>query len=552
MRRYLLLISPLLLIALAACSQPDVKPPSPSLTITPNVAEAQIGGAAVSFTATLEDATDDVAWTLVPEVGTLSSFTGFETSYTPPASAVTDTTVILTASAGDLSTFASINLVGKVVRVNPETGLDSNDGSADAPVKTIRRALTLAEAGTTVYLAGGTYSEGSGETFMEAADSKHGYLVPAGVKVTADPSNSGAPVVIRNYGADRDAFRFVGDGELGSLRLEGFNRGIAATTGTQLVKDVTMLAIRDTAVTLEGDADLTCTNCNISVAAGMAYFLDDDANLSVDGASSINSLSPSSGSAVIAIYLAEDSDAQAVVNLAGGASHGMHGVRGGKLTLQDADVRLHNSIGNQIWVEAGGDLKMFGGRVSGGYLFDGGNNMSALTSSGTVSINGTIFEDNPAGSLWFEGGSADIRNAVFRNIGDADTVFHGMGLNAITVYARTDLKMRDTQIQNVTAASNASPPISGTHGVGIYVVNAEGDIDLGTVAEPGRNHFHDCGFTCLEVSSGAGTRTVQAAGNSWIPNEQDADGDGQYGPQLIDAGSWGRNFYVTPPSSLQF
>lgn len=118
MRRCLLLLTPLLLIALAACSQPEIKPQGPSLAITPETVEAQVGGAAVPFTATLEGVSGEVAWALVPgEGGALSTATGFETSYTPPASPVTPITVVLTASAGDLTAFARITLTSQIVRL---------------------------------------------------------------------------------------------------------------------------------------------------------------------------------------------------------------------------------------------------------------------------------------------------------------------------------------------------------------------------------------------------------------------------------------------------
>ncbi len=552
MRRYLLVLTPLLLIALTACSQPSPKPQAQSLAITPKTAEAQVGTAPVLFTATLEGVSGNVTWALEPEIGTLSDVTGLETSYAPPASADAGTTVVLTASAGDLSANASITLTRKVIHVDPVAGLDGNDGSADAPVKTVRRALTLAEDGTAVYLAGGDYSEASGETYLEVSDGMEGYLVPVGVEITADPNENGLPVAISNDGTAREAFRFVGDGKISDVRLEGFNVGITASTGTQHIHDVTMLAIGEIGISLAGTAEMSCTNCNISMARGFALKLDGSGKLRVDGVSSINSMSPTNEPYLAAIYLVEDSQAEAVLNLDGGSSWGSHSVAGGKLTLRDVDVRLRSDQGDTMYVGAEGQLAMFDGRVSGGYFDDGANSSEALFSSGTLAINGTVFEDNPAGALRLDGGSVDIRNAVFQNIGDADTVFHGYGLNAIVVEGGTVLKMRGTQIHNVKEAGNYDPPTPGTHGVGIYITDTSGGIDLGTAAEPGRNHFHDCGLTCLEVGQNAGTRTVQAVGNSWTPNEQGADGDGRYGSQLVDNGSWGRNFRVNDTSSIQF
>lgn len=553
MRRYLLLLAPLVLIALAACSQPNVKLEPKSIAITPKTAAAQVGGEAIAFTATLEGLSGDVTWTLEPaDIGTLSHVTGLETSYAPPASAEGGTTMVLTASVGNVSASASITLTKKGIHVDPVAGADANDGSVDTPVKTVRRALTLAEGGTTVYLSGGTYSEASGETYLEATDGEDGYLIPVGVEITANPSSSGVPVVIRNDGMAREAFRFVGDGKLSGVRLEGFNGGITAITGTQLINDVTMLAIGGFGITLDGMANLSCNDCNISLARGFAFKVDGSAKLRVDGVSFINSMSPANEPFLAAVYLVEDSQAEAVLDLVGGSTWGSYAVMGGKLTLRNVDVRLRSDQADNVYVGAEGQLTMLDGRVSGGYFVDGATSSAAISSYGTLTINGTVFENNPAGALSLDGGSTDIRNAVFQNIGDAETIFAGYGLNAIVVEGGAALKMRGTQIRNVKEAGNYNPPTPGTHGVGIYVTDTSGGIDLGTVAEPGRNHFRDCGLTCLQVGQNAGAHPVQAGGNSWTAHEQGADEHGRYAPELVDEGSWGRNYRVNSTSSIQF
>lgn len=526
----------------------EVKAPQ-SLKITPRTTEARVGGAAVLLTATLEGLENEVVWTIVPEVGTLSNLTGLETSYTPPSDAATPTTVVITASAGDLSAFAFISLTSAsvtrhVLYVNPEAGVDTNDGSESAPLRTIRRALTHAEEGTIVYLAGGEYSEASGETYLEVTDGQEGYLVPEGVEIAPDPNDQTLPVIIRNDAAPRDAFRFAGDGKLSGVRLEGFNRGLSATKGTQILNDVTMLSLNEFGVDLDGTARLSCTGCRISMARGVAFSLDDSTRLWVDGASSINTLSPENEPNLLAIYLLAGSQAEAVMDLGGGTSRTSHAVAGGKLTLRDVDVRLRERQGDLMIVTADGSLTIFDGRVSGGYFINGDMYREALTSNGTLTVNGTVFEGNKGGSLSLDGGSAEIHNAVFQNIGDRDAVFAGHGLYAVLVTDEVALRMRGTQIRNVTAAGNYTPPTPGTDGGAIMIGDASGGIDLGTEGSPGRNHFQDCGLTCLTVSQGAGNHTVQAVGNTWNPEEQGADEDGRYGPQLIEEGTWGSNFFV--------
>lgn len=127
MKQVLRFVSLLVLFLTVSCM--DNK--KPSLTLAPSTATVNAGGAAVPFKATLENTTGDVSWTLGPSLGTLSSSTGLEISYTPPASVTTQTDVILTASVGSLSAKAiitlkpnaqSVTIIGKVLTFGGDPG----------------------------------------------------------------------------------------------------------------------------------------------------------------------------------------------------------------------------------------------------------------------------------------------------------------------------------------------------------------------------------------------------------------------------------------------
>jgi hypothetical protein len=101
----------------------------PTLAITPKPAPAvTAGGSGNGFTATLTGATDTINWTLTPSTGrgSISPATGVNTTYTPPASVASATTVTLTATAGTLTDSvtitinppATITVTGKVVASN--------------------------------------------------------------------------------------------------------------------------------------------------------------------------------------------------------------------------------------------------------------------------------------------------------------------------------------------------------------------------------------------------------------------------------------------------
>jgi hypothetical protein len=103
----------------------------PALSISSSSSSIAPGGAAVSFKATLQNLSGEVSWTLSPTLGTLSSNTGLEISYTPPPILATQTDVTLTASLGSLSAKAVltvkpgaqiITVTGKVLNYNGEPG----------------------------------------------------------------------------------------------------------------------------------------------------------------------------------------------------------------------------------------------------------------------------------------------------------------------------------------------------------------------------------------------------------------------------------------------
>lgn len=74
--------------------------------------------------------------------------------------------------------------------VNPNTGNDTaGNGSDRAPFKTITQALKVARENTVIYLAPGTYSEQSGETFP--------LQLKSGITLQGDPSTKGRGVIIR-------------------------------------------------------------------------------------------------------------------------------------------------------------------------------------------------------------------------------------------------------------------------------------------------------------------------------------------------------------------
>lgn len=76
--------------------------------------------------------------------------------------------------------------------VSASRGNDSGDGTQRAPLRTITRALKLAEPDTVILLAPGTYSAATGEVFP--------LILPPGVTLQGNPLDRGERVILRGGG----------------------------------------------------------------------------------------------------------------------------------------------------------------------------------------------------------------------------------------------------------------------------------------------------------------------------------------------------------------
>ncbi len=80
-----------------------------------------------------------------------------------------------------------------IIYVDPQRGDDSQLGnSQNTPLKTITKALEIAESGTTIKLASGTYSEATGEIFP--------LIIKQNVTIKGSPGSRGHNIVIEGNG----------------------------------------------------------------------------------------------------------------------------------------------------------------------------------------------------------------------------------------------------------------------------------------------------------------------------------------------------------------
>lgn len=130
--------------------------------------------------------------------------------------------------------------------VNPVTGKDTNTGSANAPFKTLTKALQQAQARTLIYLAVGTYNAASGEQFP--------LVIPTGAIVLGHEPSKGKDITIigsGNYNSPSFGSQVI------ALRLESHSELRGVTVSNPIEKG-TGVWVESTAPVI---ANSTLTGC---------------------------------------------------------------------------------------------------------------------------------------------------------------------------------------------------------------------------------------------------------------------------------------------------
>ena len=139
------------------------------------------------------------------------------------------------------------------VYVNPETGSNTNPGTATEPFKTITHALSQASAGTLIQLRVGHYTE---ETFP--------LRVPAGVKLVGNEGSKGKDIMITggkqvstSDGNQSLTIRLEADGQVRGVTVsnpETRGTGIWIESGNPTVANSTLLNCKREGIRIMGSA----------------------------------------------------------------------------------------------------------------------------------------------------------------------------------------------------------------------------------------------------------------------------------------------------------
>jgi uncharacterized protein DUF1565 len=472
---------------------------------------------------------------------------------------------------------AHANAAATTINVNSGTGKDANSGSATSPLKTLTKALTLAGAGTTINLAGGDYSFGSGERFSPLDGASPQVVVPSGVTIQGN-TGSGAATDL-NGSANQIGLLLAGDATIRNVGLFGFGAAIKASQGTQ---NLTGIQVRGgkVGILLTGTANTTLSGAvhlspNFPFAFGQTTFEDmpgatgvfvgDGARFTMTGGGFFGGDQAFAGSNPAPnCDITQDAifaTTSAQVNL---HSVLIDNVAGGALTLQG------DSIGSidESTIESDYDTDQC---VPPAALSTGDNANLSVTNS-TIASNGVGSTRSTKGISALGAGELAVGFSSVDGFNDKGIVSGPLTNVAIHASKLADdgvvgLDTGATQDANVTVTNStieqcligvraqtvlmqASTVTNNNVGVGILGPYA----DLGTLSNPGGNDFQGNSGTGVAAPDELGTSgVIDAVGNLWDGGVQGANPSGFYPNQVTftgrdpEAAIFGQNFSLAEP-----
>jgi hypothetical protein len=355
------------------------------------------------------------------------------------------------------------------IYVSVSWGSDSNPGTLTAPLKTITRALAVAQGAATVHVMAGTYSETStpGQSLV----------VPSGVTVE---SYGGGTVTVAGPG-ELDSgytigFAFVGNGTVRGITVQGYNepfamRGIGGATGGSQLLDTVNTVQNLGMIFIGGSSSTTITNSTL----GKVY-VQDQATLSIQG----GSMTSPAGTCGAGGYDLLDTSST------------------GAVTITSASlVSGSRSIG--IGTVGSGPFGLV--TIASSTLTGPCTNIEEL--QGSLELD----DDTMTGSIDVGGGSLTIHGGSYSST-SADLILVGNGLG------NASLKIRNATLSSTWRA--------------VTIVQS-GAYDLGTAQSPGNNILRSSTSPYPELMLYEGTGiSVFASGNTWNPGIQGADSAGHF------------------------
>ncbi len=512
-----------------------VAPVITGLTVTPS--SLPVGGGSVTFAWTLTGTTANLS--IDHGVGDVSGLT----QKTVNVTASTNFVFSATNAAGTTSKDVSVFVPPSELYVHPVLGDDTFPGTHAQPFRTLTHALSLVQAKQTVMLATGTY--GNAESWPLEVPSEVTVHAADGTAIL-DGANASKGLNLQN------------NAKLENLTIQHFKSSVTVKDATVSLTNLSLIS-NFQAIALSGKAQATLTELTFAGnGTGMAMLENAQA--------SVTKLNFQSGNAGIKLFdnssltltggvfnnLGNGCNAEAGILMTGASSATISGATwdaGTQAALQLKDSAKATLTGNtfnglkpdlcltpaSVIATDSSTLTMTNDTIKNGtgagvsvsglstvvlneLSVKNQSGSGVLVTGGTLAVNGGTFNNNPTG-LEASAGTTTIIGASFsQNI--------NLGLDA-----------KGTAIIHAHTSSFTQ---NGVFGLRLAV-----PADLGSGFQPGLNTIQGNSDGGLQIPLSLTGFTVNAVGNTWNPNQQGADAQGQYVGGLFTGPTPGPNFIIT-------
>jgi len=410
---------------------------------------------------------------------------------------------------------------GLIVSVSND-GNDAHDGITQS-VETLKRAVAIATANpqvTDIILATGRYTTRQGEAFP--------YTLPPNVIGLAGPPGGGAVLV----GSGAEAGLIFKDGQIQDIELDNFAVAIDGA-GSMRLKNLRVAA---SMIGIHGAEGATLRIDNLDISGGASgcatgIKLDGVADLTVttltthDLGTAVDALNHSSQK----VGAIDISDANLMSTLGATCVPGVLSVMNQGLTLSGSMVD-GGSMGIEVF--GSGSPPSLPVTITNTTLRN--LQFGLLITGAMTRIASSAITDNVTGLQGASGSWSLTKVTISRNS-------LGIVISGDTVNGPSLLTMRDCAVANHT-----------NNGIELFDYT---DADLGTTASPGNNVLTSNFPVGLLIGGPAGPTQIDAVGNTWVPNVQDADAVGHYPTVATVTGPigsvFGNNFAIASGWSLQ-
>jgi Protein of unknown function (DUF1565) len=523
MKRYLPLFVPLLILLLTAatCNQSQSKPPS--LSVTPTTLTITVGSSATTFKATLENTSGDVTWTLEPNLGTLSSTTGLEVTYTPPGNIPTQTNVVLTASLGNLSAKVTIT-VNPVQGSNPTISITPTTAILNAgdPAKTFIANVEKSNAPVQWTLSGeGSLSSESGLTTNYTPPASVSSLSQATLTATLENTSISASATITLQSATQTVLY------VSAVNGSDTNPGSSSAPFKTLSKALSVassgLTIKLQAGTYDASNGETYPE---TVPDGVSILVDNARNVFLIGKSTQDGLILAGSATLVGLDLQNFNTAiiattgtQTLTNLA--FNNNIRGLRlasNAQTTLNGNSSLANGKVGVALADTA--KLVMEGGSIQD--MTDAGAAAYAsgidVVGSASLELTNITIANNPAATLLAlrDSASAAIKSSKFTGNG---TGFFGG--NTIVLLSSSSLELEDSEVRD---------NLKGT-GIVLFDNSAALTIKGGCICTNKSNGIYSIGHVTLNgtLITGNGSGGIQIGGGTLDVTEAYVADNSDYG-----------------------